>query len=192
LTKKSRQGQKSRGGSTASRYKAKTIIALVLLGVVATVGYLLYPNSASPAVGLSIGSVAPDFKLRDTESRTVTREALKGKPTFIFFTTSWCVPCQDGAKQLLKYDLETGGNTFHVLIVFVDPRETEQQLREWKNSFSGKDWFAALDRSGMASVYQVKYLDTKYVLDRNGVIRWTDIYPLAYEGAKKALQSLIG
>ncbi|MGI0061133.1 MAG: hypothetical protein ACREBA_01625 [Nitrosotalea sp.] len=25
----------------------------------------------------------------------------------------------------------------------------------------------------MAKVYDVKYLDTKYILDRNGLIRWT-------------------
>ncbi len=110
----------------------------------------------------------------------------------IFFTATWCVPCQVGAKELLRYELEAGGNAFNVVIVFVDPRETNDQVKQWRTDFGGSDWFAALDTTGMANDYQVRYLDTKYVLDSNGVIVWKDFYPLTYNVAKSVLQPLIG
>ena len=92
---------------------------------------------------------------------------------------------------MLKYYTETGGKAFSVVIVFVDTRETNDEVKQWKNDFGGKDWFTALDKSGMASGYNVQYLDTKYVLDGNGVIVWKDFSPLTYETAKKVLGPLI-
>ena len=109
----------------------------------------------------------------------------------IFFTTTWCVPCQIGARELLKYDLETGDNAFHVVVVFIDSRETNAQIKWWKDNFGGKDWITALDTNGMAYDYEVRFLDTKYVLNKNGVIVWKDFYPLTYETAKSVLEPLL-
>jgi cytochrome oxidase Cu insertion factor (SCO1/SenC/PrrC family) len=148
-------------------------------------------NVNNATLGLEVGNLAPGFRLTDIEQRIITRDSLKGKPTIIFFTTTWCVPCQIGAKELLKYDLETGDNKFNVVIVFVDPRETNEQIKQWKNNFGGKDWYTALDTSGMQFDYQVRYLDTKYVLDKNGIIVWKDFLPLKYQTAKNVLQPLI-
>ena len=143
-------------------------------------------------IGLEVGNLAPNFQLTDSDGRIVTRESLQGKPVMIFFTTTWCVPCQIGAKELVKYDLETGGKAFNVVIIFVDPQETNDQIKQWKSNFGGSDWFTALDTAGVASNYQVRYLDTKYVLNENGIIVWKDFYPLKYETAKNVLGPLVG
>lgn len=180
---------------------------MAVLGIIVVLGYLAYSNSSSSGynqprntiptgastanIGLQVGNLAPNFALKDSDGRTVSRESLEGKPTIIFFTATWCVPCQVGAKELLRYDLQTGGNAFNVVIVFVDPRETNDQIKQWKTDFGGSNWFTALDTTGMANDYQVKYLDTKYVLDGSGTIVWNDFYPLTYNVAKSVLQPLI-
>lgn len=175
---------------------AGLVSALVLISI-----FLVYSSSSkfttvtenvnTATLGLEVGNLAPDFQLTDSEGRKVTRGTLADKPVMIFFTTTWCVPCQIGARELLKYDLETSDSAFNVVIVFVDPRETNEQIKEWKNNFGGKDWFTALDKTGMQFDYQVRYLDTKYVLDKNGIIVWKDFLPLKYETAKSVLGKLI-
>jgi hypothetical protein len=43
----------------------------------------------------------------------------------------------------------------------------------------------------MAQKYDVQYLDTKYVFDKNGVIKWIDIKPLEYSSIKPVLGPLL-
>ncbi|MBI4018524.1 MAG: TlpA family protein disulfide reductase, partial [Candidatus Aenigmarchaeota archaeon] len=141
-------------------------------------------------IGLDSGFVTPPFTITDVSGKHFSRDDLKGKPVMIFFTTTWCVPCQIGAQNLAKYDLETGDNAFNVVIVFVDPSETDQQLKNWKSRFAREDWLIAKD-NGMASLYKMQYLDTKYVLDAKSSIRWVDLQPLEYQSAKNVLTPLL-
>ena len=141
-------------------------------------------------IGLEDGNLAPDFSVTDIEGKLLTQDRLKGKPAMLFFTTTWCTPCQVGASNLARYDDETGGDKFNVAILFVDPNEDLSKLRQWKLEFGKTDWFIAY-ADGMAQTYQVQYLDTKYVLDKNGIIRWKNLQLLPYETAKQVMGALI-
>ena len=48
----------------------------------------------------------------------------------------------------------------------------------------------ALDRDKVATRYQLWYLDTKYALDRAGVIRFADYYPADYNTWVRALATV--
>lgn len=99
-------------------------------------------------------------------------------------------PCQIGAENLAKYDDETGGSAFNVLIVFVDDKETKKQFINWKKDHGRGDWYVAKGID-MAQTYNVQYLDTKYDFDRNGIIKWSDIKPLEYSSIKPILAPLL-
>lgn len=169
-------------------------LGLVIISIVLVSSLLnnrLTTNAiSSNTVGLEVGLTAPNFNLTDIDSKYVSRGSLRGKPLMIFFTTTWCTPCQVGAKNLARYDLETGDKTFNVLIVFVDSQETEDQLRTWKQSFGREDWFIAKDND-MAQTYGVQYLDTKYILDKDSIIKWKNLQPLTYETAKQVMEGFI-
>ncbi len=147
-------------------------------------------NIGPPAKGLQAGNIAPDFSLVDPQKGSITKQSFEGKPVFIFFTTTWCTPCQIGAQNLARYDDETGGNAFNVLIVFVDERESDPQFMEWKNRFGNDDWYIAKGIK-MANTYKVQYLDTKYVFDKNGIIKWVDVKPLDYSSIAPVMRSLL-
>ncbi len=190
---------------TRANHSRRKIFTLALVVVAVALGYFAFSGSSSNGLttapkdinsgvtGLDVGNLAPNFNLTDTDGRILNRTSLAGRPLVIWFTATWCVPCQLGAKELLKYDIETGGNAFNVVVVFVDhDTDTNNQIRQWKNDFGGSHWFTALDTAGMANNYQVKYLDTKYVLNNNGIIVWKDFYQLQYDTAKRVLQPLTG
>ncbi|MGH9876312.1 MAG: TlpA family protein disulfide reductase [Nitrososphaera sp.] len=142
------------------------------------------------AEGFEVGNSAPGFSLTDPEKGSITKQTFANKPVLIFFTTTWCTPCQIGAQNLARLDDETGGNSFNVLIVFVDPRENDPQYLEWREKYGRSDWYVA-ESEQMPQEYKVRYLDTKYVFDSNGVIKWVDVKPLEYSKAKQVLEPLL-
>lgn len=185
-----------------SKTKVYVAIGVVIAAVIAAAAFSLTTSSNSPELrttapesatieGLKVGTTAPDFSLADPRKGSITKQNFEGKPLFIFFTTTWCTPCQIGAQNLARYDDETGGKAFNVLIIFVDDRETDNQFVEWKNKFGRDDWYVAKGIE-MAQTYKVRYLDTKYVFDNNGVIRWIDFKPLEYSSIDPVMRPLFG
>ena len=140
--------------------------------------------------GLQVGAVAPDFQLTDPVKGSITKSNFTGKPLFIFFTATWCTPCQIGAQNLARYDDEHGGNAFNVLIIFIDDKETNNQFIDWKKQFGRDDWYIAKGIE-MANNYQVQFLDTKYVFDKDGIIKWIDVKPLEYTSIDPVLSQLL-
>lgn len=140
--------------------------------------------------GLNVGEPAPNFSFIDPERGKIVKENFIGKPLFIFFTTTWCTPCQIGAQNLAKFDAEKGDNALNVLIVFVDEKETDNQFIEWKQKFGREDWYIGKGIE-MAKKYNVQFLDTKYIFDKNGMIKWIDIKPLEYSTISPILSPLI-
>lgn len=190
---------------------AVPVRALAMAGVAAAlvVGLLLFlqpgprtgegpafttANPATATVGTGVGNLAPDFLLLDAGDHKVTRETVSpDKPGLIFFTATYCLPCIEGLRQLRRFQDDLGGDSFNVLVTFVDLRETKGDLQAYreKNGFPDK-WFYALDQDKVAVKYKVRFLDTKFVLDRDGVIRYSDEVPANYATWQRALGPVLG
>ncbi|HXF72433.1 MAG TPA: TlpA disulfide reductase family protein, partial [Actinomycetota bacterium] len=134
------------------------------------------PAGSGAVLGSSLGpgDRFPAFRLVDADGRRVSNRTLAGEPTLVWFTTSYCVPCQVGARRVAGLDDALGGDAFRVLVVFVDPTEPTSALRSWRSRFGRDDWLLVED-VGLARVVGLRFLDTKFLLDRAGVIRDIDV-----------------
>lgn len=187
-------GKKSKSKFVAAGVAAAVIIVAIAFFAVndstpQKSGLTTAPESATTE-GLQIGNSAPDFSLIDPQKGQITKQTFAGKPLFIFFTATYCTPCQIGAQNLAKYYDETG-KAFNVLIVFVDDSETNSQFIDWKSKFGRDGWYIAKG-TDMAQTYHVQYLDTKYVFDKNEVIRWMNVKPLDYSSIDPVMKPLLG
>jgi thiol-disulfide isomerase/thioredoxin len=146
-----------------------------------------------PVVGISVGNLAPDFQLADAFGRPVSRPSLVvDRPGLLFFTTTYCLPCVEGLRALARFQNDVGPDRFNVLVAFVDSSEPPAALRAYREEHGlPRTWFFAPDTDDMMTKYRLRALDTKYVLDRAGVIHYTDIYPATYETWRLAL-ALVG
>jgi len=118
-------------------------------------------------VSATVGKEFPALSVIDVDGESTTNQTLKNKPTIIWFTTTWCTPCQIGAKKVAEFNKV--GNSLNVLVFFVDPRESESDLRKWRDSYADPDWKLAFN-NGLAEKIGIKFLDSKYLLDKDGVV----------------------
>lgn len=134
---------------------------------------------------------APAFRLSTIGGGTVTNETVSGKPAILWFTTTYCVPCQLGAEEVKKLDDDLGGSAFNVVMIFIDPRETDSDLLVWKKNFANEDWYMAHGNEQLLTEYNIRSLDTQVLLDKDGKVREVNYGLVGYEDYQKKFTPLL-
>jgi len=172
-------------------------LALSLL-VLAGVAYYL-PRAlggAAQSTGsdqLTVGRAFPDFQMTDLNGVRVTPASLTGKPYILWFTAAWCVPCQVGAERVAALDNQIGGDKFNVVVVFIDPKDPAGALRRWQQKHASGDWFIGFDnpKRPLAKMISLQYLDSKYLVDGDGILRNVD-FRTAGNDYLKMIRDVVG
>ncbi len=97
------------------------------------------PPEGFEGEGLSVGEVAPDFRLLDQHGAEVSLWQFHGCPVVLDFSTMWCAPCAELAEdaQALADDYEDIG----LVYLTVMPQDTgseppdQDELMDWSEDF---------------------------------------------------------
>lgn len=131
-----------------------------------------------------VGTLAPDFELRDVDGRTVRLSEFRGKnPVFLNFWASWCLACREEAPENKKLYQQLGPRGLKFLSVSIDAGPTAvNEVRQFKKEF-GLSFSPLLDSDGQVyHLYGVTGIPTTFLIDRSGKIvakevgpkRWTE------------------
>lgn len=136
-------------------------------------------------VPLPIGGPAPNFTLTAGDGSTLTKAALAGKPTLLFFFASWCPHCLAEVAPLIQ--IAAAHPDVDVVAIGVHDHETAQDIYDFQTRFALP--FPTWDDGGKtAQIYGIAAFPTTIAVDRGGIIVGADIgeVPLA------SLEALVG
>ncbi len=176
--------------------KASSVV-IVLIVISIGLGYVMYSSgldkpgmeeSSTIAIvdpqRVTVGDRAPDFKATDIYGNQVSLSSLKGKPIIIWFMASWCPSCIYMANTISR---ATRGYDVVVLVVdmwsreFMEnvgilgkpgypPPDTREKLRIFLENYGEKGWIPILDNGELVKLYGVRYIDTVYVINEDGIV----------------------
>jgi thiol-disulfide isomerase/thioredoxin len=154
------------------------IFALGLL--IIAVAVLVFVNQRHSASSLAAGSPAPRGTFVTLNGQTVDVSSLRGKPTLLWFITTWCSSCQAGAPVVAENlaKLKADGVRVVTLELYNNLGGQGPDIGSFAQRYAGR---ASHDRSwvwGTASQqlsfsYDPKaYLDIYYLLDSQGHVAY--------------------
>ena len=150
-----------------------TVIAAFLAGLLVISVALLLVVGRSPVQMAAPSAIGGPFKLVDQNGQAVTEEALKGKPSLIFFGFTHCPDvCPTALFEMseLYKALGPDGDKVGAYFVSVDPeRDTPAVLKEYLSSFDPRLRGLTGDAAAVAAMEKAYRVYSKKVpLDGGG------------------------
>jgi len=125
-----------------------------------------------------INMPAPDFTLEDLEGRKIALSELRGKVVILDFWATWCSACI-GSFPAMNDTRAKYRNDPDVVFLFVDTMEERKDARQFISDWLIKKGFpfhVLLDTaSSAARAYNVTGIPAKFVIDKNGTIRFQSL-----------------
>ncbi|MEO6059016.1 MAG: TlpA disulfide reductase family protein [Candidatus Limnocylindria bacterium] len=161
-----------------------------------TAGEDFYQIGAQRA-GLQIGDLAPELStssgeggsLTDLDGRVIESADFAGRPLWIVFWASWCIPCREELPDLKAAFSAHADDDLVVLAINFE--ESTDVVRAFAAE-NGLDYIIGLDPHGaVIDRYGGWGLPTHYFVDRDGVIRGRYFGPLSRELMESQLQTIL-
>ena len=142
-------------------------------------------SSSTSGVSLPIGTTAPNGAFTTLAGKTETVAGLRGKPTLIWFVTTWCSSCQAGTQAMAQNVATLAADGVRVVEVenYADLGQSGPSMNAFAktlagSAFSNPDWTFGEASSTLTHTYNPKaYLDIYYLINAKGKITYVNSSP---------------
>ena len=128
------------------------------------------PGTGSPATGLiGVGERAPALSVPELGGGTIDLSTLRGKPVWVNFMATWCLPCRDELPVMAGFAVRY--QTQGLVVVPVDVREDDAAVTAFMSSL-GVSFSTGLDRDGsVQAAWGALELPVHFWIDADGIVR---------------------
>jgi len=134
---------------------------------------------SSVPVGIEVGERAPNFTLLSLDGKSVSLSDFRGHVVILDFWASWCPPCRASMPVLQDFYEKYKGRGLVLLGVSLD--RSAEDARYFLKEKGYHDlialWGSVSASQGVAREYGVYGIPHTFVIDRDGIIRFSD-HPL--------------
>ena len=153
--------------------RARIIVLMAILAMVLPVSTIALGCSAreSPARGVEIGNLAPDFQLDNLDGQSISLSDFRGKPVLVNFWASWCPPCRSEMPFIQDTFTDKKWADKGLVVLAIDIGESPSTVSEFVNKY-GLTFPVLLDITQDVSLeYYVRAIPTTFLIDRDGIIQ---------------------
>ena len=155
--------------------KAYSIIALLLVLVMAMSGMSVASAEATDAKAYVVGDTMDDFTIKLTDGTDVTlSELLKThKAVLINIWATWCGPCREEFPYMEEAYKQVSDD-LAIVAVSCEPTDTDEVIEQFKKDNGLTVLPMAADTIGLTDWFDYTGIPTSIMIDRNGVICWQE------------------
>ena len=126
-----------------------------------------------------VGSPAPAYHAVRLDGDSASLESLRGKVVLLNIWATWCAPCRDEIPVLQALHEQYGRDGLEIVGVSVDARGEETRVGDFARGMrmTYPIWHDPDDR--ISSLYSAIGVPATYLIDRDGILRWRRIGPIA-------------
>lgn len=124
----------------------------------------------------SVGQMAPDFTMNDTDGKPVSLSSFKGKYVLVDFWASWCGPCRAENPNVVKVYNTFKNKDFTILGVSLDKTK-----EDWEKAIKDDhlNWNQVSDLqywdNAAAKLYGIQAIPANFLIDPSGKIIAKDL-----------------
>ncbi len=141
--------------------------------------------SGTSGVSLPVGTIAPNGAITTLAGKSESVAGLRGKPTLIWFVTTWCSSCQAGTQAMAQNVATLAADGVRVVEVenYADLGQSGPPMGTFAKTLAGSavtnpDWTFGEASSALTHTYNPKaYLDIYYLIDAEGKITYVNSSP---------------
>jgi thiol-disulfide isomerase/thioredoxin len=177
----------------SENWRAITAIAIVLILAVVAIWAVTqadWGDGGEPNGNGPDKEVAPAFALQDIDGELFSLDVFKGRVVILDLFATWCGPCRLQMEELNRLRAHYPDGVVVILSVDVDPGETSQMIRDFRDEYSAT-WKFARDTDDLSTKYDASSIPTMVIIDRDGYIAWRHQGVTSFEDLQQLIEPLL-
>ena len=155
------------------------MLALLLIGVTgAKAQSAQQDDDAKYAVDLvKTGTVAPDFKLKTPDGKTIQLSDYKGKTVVLDFWASWCPDCRKDAPEVVRMyeEYRQYGVEFIGISMDTDVEAWKKAIEKFGITYPQVSELKKFKETDISKAYGVKWIPSMVVVGPDGQVKLSTV-----------------